>query len=67
MPDQDSFFAEAHRALRAEGRLLIVEPRGHVKRHEYERSVARAEAAGFVREPGPSPFGRSHGAVLLRR
>ena len=65
MADQEAFFADAHRLLRPGGRLLIVEPRGHVKRHEFERSVALAEAAGFVREPG-SPFGRSHGAVLIR-
>ena len=65
MPDQAAFFAAAHRALRPGGRLLVVEPRGHVKRHEFERSVALAEAARFVREPG-SPFGRSQGAVLVR-
>jgi SAM-dependent methyltransferase len=66
MADQGAFFADAHRLLRPGGRLMIVEPRGHVKQHEFEHSVAMAEAAGFGREPG-SPFGRSHGAVLSRR
>jgi len=66
MPDQRAFLAEAHRALRPGGRLLVVEPRGHVKKPDFERSIAMAEGMGFVREPD-SPFRGAHGAVLSLR
>ena len=65
MPDGDGFFAEAHRALRPGGRLLFVEPKGHVKKDAFEKSIAAAERAGLAREEGP-PFGSAHGAVLRR-
>ena len=65
MPDGEAFFAEAYRALRPRGRLLIAEPRFHVSKEAFEQSVGAAERAGFVREQG-SPFTGAHGAVLRR-
>ena len=47
MPDQASFFSDIRKALKTGGRLLVIEPKGHVSRRAFERTVAGAEAAGF--------------------
>ena len=65
MPDGDAFFAEAHRALRPGGRLLLAEPKFHVRKKDFEESVGAAERAGFAREEG-SPFSSAHGVALRR-
>ena len=65
MPNASGFFGEAFRALRPGGRLLFAEPRLHVPRQRFERAIAKAERAGFVREAG-SRFPAPQGAVLGR-
>jgi len=65
MPDPRAFFVEAFHALRPGGRLLLVEPRFHVPRAEFDRLVDLARRAGFAREGDP-PFAGPHGAVLAR-
>ena len=65
MPSTARFFDESFRALRPGGQLLFAEPRIHVSRERFERMIAKAERAGFVRQDGallPSP----QGAVLCR-
>jgi ubiquinone/menaquinone biosynthesis C-methylase UbiE len=47
VPDVAAFFAEVAAALKPEGRLLFVEPRGHVSEDAFAASLALAEKAGL--------------------
>jgi len=47
VPDQWRFFEETHDLLRSGARLLLAEPRGHVVKAAFARTVEAAEAAGF--------------------
>jgi len=49
VPDAAAHFRELFRLLRPGGRLLYVEPKGHVKEAEYERFLQLAVEAGFKR------------------
>ena len=49
MPEAGAFFTEAHRALRSGGRLLFAEPRRHVPKDAFDRSLEAAAQAGFTR------------------
>ena len=64
VPDKDILFSEIHRAMKPAGKLLVTEPRGHVSKKDFERTVSLAQNLGFeVR--GDVDIRRSH-AVLLR-
>jgi ubiquinone/menaquinone biosynthesis C-methylase UbiE len=63
LPDAARFFAEARAALAPGGRVLVVEPRGHVSAAAFEESLALAARAGLRRSPGP-PVWRSLTALL---
>jgi ubiquinone/menaquinone biosynthesis C-methylase UbiE len=47
IPDQAAFFSESREVLKPGGRLLIIEPRGHVSTAQFDRTVSLAEKAGF--------------------
>ncbi len=47
VPDKPRFFREILAFLKPEGRLLLVEPKFHVTRSSFERTVAVCRAAGF--------------------
>ncbi|MBN1103491.1 MAG: methyltransferase domain-containing protein [Deltaproteobacteria bacterium] len=65
VPDQASFFAEIVRALKPEGKLLVIEPRGHVSPEQMEETIFKATAAGFeIEDALNSLFGRS--ALLVK-
>jgi ubiquinone/menaquinone biosynthesis C-methylase UbiE len=65
MPDQSSFFFQINSALKPGGRLLVLEPRGHVSQKEFAASIATARKIGFSVADAFSPQkGRS--AVLLK-
>lgn len=64
LPDPGRFFAELRAALAPGGRVLVVEPRGHVAPASFEASMAAATRAGFRRAPGPKVW-RSRTAVLV--
>ena len=53
VPDKARLFRELWNALVPGGKLLVVEPRTHVTREEFQASLRLAEAAGFraVGEP----------------
>ncbi|HSN91197.1 MAG TPA: methyltransferase domain-containing protein [Anaeromyxobacteraceae bacterium] len=55
LPDQARFFGQVRRALRRGGRILIVEPRGHVHEADFVETLRLAEAAGLVRVEPPPP------------
>lgn len=48
MPSSGHFFAEAAAASRPEGRLLLVEPSGHVTAEKFEAELREARQAGFT-------------------
>ena len=65
LPDAAGFFGEASAALKQGGKLLLVEPTGHVDVVEFERELRLAAAAGLeVRE---RPAIRRSRAALLRK
>jgi ubiquinone/menaquinone biosynthesis C-methylase UbiE len=47
VPDQTAFFSEVRETLKPEGKLLIIEPRGHVSQAQFEQTVNASERAGF--------------------
>jgi ubiquinone/menaquinone biosynthesis C-methylase UbiE len=49
VPDRERFLAQIQESLKPSGRLLVVEPAGHVTPEDFERTLAAAESAGFVR------------------
>jgi len=62
--DTDAFLRAIHAALKPDGRLLLVEPRGHVTAAAFEAELAAAAAAGLtVAEP---PSGKGLRALLRR-
>ncbi len=65
MPDASTFFREALRALKPGGRLLVAEPKLHVRAGAFETLIETAAREGFAREAAPRfPGGR---AALLNR
>ena len=65
VPDQALFFAEVREALKPNGRLLIIEPKGHVSETQFEQTVITAEKVGFKVEISAIKLGR-RGALLTR-
>jgi SAM-dependent methyltransferase len=63
LPDQARFFGELHRALRAGGKVLLAEPRGHVSERQFDATLALAARAGLAAASGPA-ISRSRTAVL---
>jgi ubiquinone/menaquinone biosynthesis C-methylase UbiE len=47
VPDAAGFLAEIAATLKPDGRLLFVEPRGHVSAEAFDASLTMAEQAGF--------------------
>jgi len=50
VPDQAAFFTDIWKALKPGGKLLIVEPKGHVSQDQFEQTVVTAEKVGFKPE-----------------
>jgi cyclopropane fatty-acyl-phospholipid synthase-like methyltransferase len=48
VPDRGRFFAQVQQALKSGGRLLFVEPKGHVSAAEFESSIETARTAGLA-------------------
>jgi SAM-dependent methyltransferase len=60
LPDAGRFFAEARRATKPGGRLLLSEPRMHVTEAAFAATLRLAEGAGFeVRDRLAIPLTRS--------
>ena len=57
VPDPSSFFTEIRQSLKQSGKLLFVEPKGHVSQDQFAASIAVAENAGFVSETLPRKMG----------
>jgi len=63
--DQTAFFADLARAQKPGGRLLIIEPKGHVSTSDFAQTLVCAEEAGFRPEASPVIFGDRR-ALLVR-
>jgi SAM-dependent methyltransferase len=63
VPDAGRFFGEVRAALAPGGRVLVVEPRGHVTEAAFGESLAAAARAGLRGAPGPRVW-RSVSALL---
>lgn len=50
VPDQVSFLSELWSALKPEGELLAIEPKGHVSQEEFNQTLTIAEDIGFKSE-----------------
>ena len=65
IPDQTAFFTQIWKALKPGGKLLVVEPKGHVSLDQFEQTVAAAIQTGFKRETLPGKAGNRK-ALLIR-
>ena len=61
--DRQRFLEQVFDTLRRGGRLLLLEPNGHVSREELDAELALAERVGF-RRVGEPAHRRSSGALL---
>ena len=43
------FFSEVWKTLKNEGRLLVIEPKGHVSLKEFDKTIAAAKEIGFIK------------------
>jgi len=50
VPDQAQFFSGLWKSLKPGGRMFVMEPRFHVSRKDFERTITLAENAGFKME-----------------
>lgn len=62
-PSAELFFAEVSRTLKPGARLLLAEPRGHVKPAEFEEQLRQAASVGLVLVDRP-PIRHSHSVLL---
>ena len=65
VPDQALFFTEVREALKPDGKLLVIEPKGHVSQTQFEQTVVTAEKVGFKVETSAVKLG-GRGALLIR-
>ncbi|MBW1999791.1 MAG: class I SAM-dependent methyltransferase, partial [Deltaproteobacteria bacterium] len=56
IPDQGRFFAQIEQSLKPDGQLLLAEPSFHVSKREFERTIQKAQEAGFCLLVRPKVF-----------
>lgn len=57
VPDQEMFFKEVLEALKPGGKLLVIEPKGHISQDEFVQTVATAKNVGFSDDSVPANDG----------
>jgi ubiquinone/menaquinone biosynthesis C-methylase UbiE len=65
VPDSSVFFKAVWEALKPGGKLLVIEPKGHVKADQFEETIKAAEDAGFELDPLSAEIG-SRKALLTK-
>jgi ubiquinone/menaquinone biosynthesis C-methylase UbiE len=63
LPDRDRFFREVRSTLKAGGRVLLAEPKGHVDMEAWRATLEAARRAGFSEQEGLA-IRRSHASLL---
>ena len=63
--DPPRFFAEVAKTLKPGGKVLLAEPKGHVKAPMFEAELAQAAACGLAAADRPR-IAASHAAVLVK-
>ncbi|EHQ89651.1 class I SAM-dependent methyltransferase [Desulfosporosinus youngiae] len=66
VPDKDRLLIELHKALKSGGKLLIAEPKGHVKEKEFNDCLNLARSIGFNIAERPE-IGKSFSALLTKQ
>lgn len=47
VPDKERLFSEIYTAMKQTGKLLVAEPKGHVSKLDFEKTISIAQSAGF--------------------
>jgi ubiquinone/menaquinone biosynthesis C-methylase UbiE len=63
VPDQKKLFAEVSRTLKPGSKVLFAEPKGHVKRHQFEESIHLAQSFDLI-EKERIGINKSHSVIL---
>ncbi len=66
VPDPSRLFSEIHRTLKPGGRVLVVEPKGHVSSKRFETSVSIAAQNGFKLAQKPE-IKRARAVLLAKK
>ncbi|OQD59253.1 methyltransferase [Methanobrevibacter arboriphilus JCM 13429 = DSM 1125] len=56
VPNKRKFLGELKNLLKNEGKILIIEPKGHVSKENFEKSVRLIKEKGFKTSKGPKVF-----------
>ena len=56
VPDKSKFFEEMKSILKPDGKVLIIEPKFHVSKKEFEEMISRLKALDFEITYGPKVF-----------
>jgi ubiquinone/menaquinone biosynthesis C-methylase UbiE len=65
VPDQERFFTQLHTILKESGRFLLAEPKLHVARTQFEKSVSLVQKSGFKLLDRPA-ISLSHAALFIK-
>jgi ubiquinone/menaquinone biosynthesis C-methylase UbiE len=65
VPDQAKLLKELYLMLKPGGKIIFVEPKGHVKTEDFQRSIHWAKAAGF-KILDEKPLKKGLGAYLVK-
>jgi ubiquinone/menaquinone biosynthesis C-methylase UbiE len=66
VPDQERFFAGLHAISKEGGRFLLAEPKLHVAKTQFDRSVSLAQKSGFELLDRPA-ISLSHAALFIKQ
>jgi len=47
VPNVDSFFSDTYKALKSNTKFFIAEPKGHVTKEDFKKTISTAEQNGF--------------------
>ncbi len=67
VPDRSRLFLQLASALKLGGRVLFIEPKGHVSKANFQESLQAASAAGLAVEKGDAVPGKRSALLLKTR
>jgi len=67
VPDQTIFFKEVWEALKPGGKMLVLEPKGHISQTEFEQTVETANQVGFKTKAVPIKHGSRERLLIKKR